>query len=162
MGTRWLDTLKNRFTTARRSAGRSGPRRPARRCWQLESLEDRCLLSTNLFMDINPADVGSGGGGEKLEVNGVLYYHGHDEGDRIGLWRTDGTAKGTYLVTNVAFSSMVNLNGSLLFVGSDPVNGTELWRSDGTEKGTVLVKDIYPGSCGTGICSSQPRHLTVV
>jgi ELWxxDGT repeat protein len=77
------------------------------------------------------------------------------------LWRTDGTADGTYLVKDInpeldgapPLSSvptlLVNLDGTLLFYANDGVTGSELWRSDGTPEGTMLVEDINPGANGS-------------
>lgn len=57
------------------------------------------------------------------------------------LWRSDGTAGGTSLVsTTAAVSSASELAavGTTLFFTA----GDQLWRSDGTEAGTQLVKDL--------------------
>ncbi|MEZ4483033.1 MAG: hypothetical protein R2864_00075 [Syntrophotaleaceae bacterium] len=69
------------------------------------------------------------------------------------LWRTDGTASGTYRVRDINpgpdSARPINLflhEDTLLFAGNDGVSGFELWCSDGTEQGTRLIKDINPGS----------------
>jgi ELWxxDGT repeat protein len=95
-------------------------------------------------------------------INDVLYFVTNHFGGRA-LWRTDGTAAGTYqlmdFVTNNNAGSpnnLINLNGVLYFTAGDVANGRELWKSDGTTAGTVMVSDIYPGSG-----SSSPIDLAV-
>jgi ELWxxDGT repeat protein len=92
------------------------------------------------------------------------------------LWRSDGTAIGTYRVKDInpgvggsdlgfGFATpeiatgvvMVNAGSTLYFRANDGVHGMELWRSDGTAVGTVIVKDINPG-----IGDSCPAQLTAV
>ena len=77
--------------------------------------------------------------------------------DPVELWRTDGTAVGTFrLFSNadggpgtdcfvVERTPAVSLGGLLLLSLSNPEAGCELWSTDGTAAGTVLVKDIFPG-----------------
>lgn len=70
------------------------------------------------------------------------------------IWKSDGTAAGTVLVSTVNVSglgfyrgtSKAIIGNTLLFAGSDATNGVELWKTDGTAATTVLVKDIKPGA----------------
>jgi ELWxxDGT repeat protein len=80
------------------------------------------------------------------------------------LWRSDGTADGTFLVKDICpgtgnsyITNPASVNGILYFQATDGTNGYELWRSDGTAAGTWLVKDICAGSG-----SSSPAYLTNV
>jgi ELWxxDGT repeat protein len=61
----------------------------------------------------------------------------------IGLWKTDGTARGTRLVKSFAHWSGPNhltaVGDQLFFVGGDRQNGYGLWRTDGTDRGTRLL-----------------------
>ncbi|HYM62422.1 MAG TPA: IPT/TIG domain-containing protein, partial [Thermoanaerobaculia bacterium] len=65
------------------------------------------------------------------------------------LWRTDGTAAGTFSLGNVNGSDgyhnwpMTALGKSVLFGATDPVHGYELWKTDGSIAGTGLLKDVY-------------------
>jgi ELWxxDGT repeat protein len=97
-----------------------------------------------------------------ISVNGIVFF-GATNASGTGLWRTDGTPAGTFIVKiinpnpNYPFSYpkyFCNANGTLFFSIDDGINGTELWKSDGTTTGTVMVKDIYSGSIG-----SEPFYL---
>ena len=81
----------------------------------------------------------------------LVFFTAFDPNAGWELWRSDGTAAGTFMVKDIypgigAGTGMnpwcVDLNGTLLFAANDGSHGTELWRSDGTEAGTVMVKDI--------------------
>jgi ELWxxDGT repeat protein len=64
-----------------------------------------------------------------------------------GLWRSDGTAAGTYPLSDVTPDSdeMVELQGFVYFTGRTGLHGSSLLRSDGTPGGTVLLWDPAPG-----------------
>lgn len=71
---------------------------------------------------------------------------GYDE-----LWRSDGTANGTYRLGNVGVrreGSFVDdwpvSNGITYFHGYDVDHGVALWRTNGTTSGTYLVRDFSP------------------
>jgi ELWxxDGT repeat protein len=94
------------------------------------------------------------------------------------LWRSDGTATGTFLVTDLwpgegsSDPQYLTVSGGAVFFSADvranePASaneseetevegnyGRELWKTDGTGAGTVLVKDIDPYSD-----SSYPSDL---
>jgi ELWxxDGT repeat protein len=84
--------------------------------------------------------------------------------DKTGsaLWRTDGTAAGTYKIAAIKTApspylsrlDFALLNGELFFAAYDASHGTELWKTDGTAEGTALVRDIHEGDIG-----SFPQHL---
>lgn len=79
-------------------------------------------------------------------------------GNYIGgyeLWRSNGTAEGTYMVKDLTPynaipygpgssnpANLIDLNGMLIFSATTDTSGNELFRSDGTSAGTVLLKDI--------------------
>jgi ELWxxDGT repeat protein len=61
----------------------------------------------------------------------------------VGLWKTDGTARGTRLIKSFANwsgpSHLTAVGDQLFFVGGDRQNGYGLWRTDGTQRGTRLL-----------------------
>lgn len=67
-----------------------------------------------------------------------------------GVWRSDGTAQGTALVTqenfvNCGFNMMERFNSRLVF--SESCGASELWVSDGTESGTGPIANLaVPGA----------------
>ncbi|WP_353568818.1 ELWxxDGT repeat protein [Haloferula sargassicola] len=75
----------------------------------------------------------------------VLYFLERGEGRE--LWRSDGTAAGTWAVAQVATIDWwprdpVAAPQGLFFPGDDGVSGVELWSSDGTPAGTGMVWDL--------------------
>jgi ELWxxDGT repeat protein len=85
-------------------------------------------------------------------VGSILFFT-----NDVGLWRTDGNARGATLVTRAVSGPgpLTNVSGTIFFVNSDAAHGPELWKSNGTADGTRLVLDIYPGLTG-----SYPSQLT--
>jgi len=67
-------------------------------------------------------------------LNHAIYFiTDGDSAPPAGLWRTNGTAAGTWLVKGGHFNELVTAGGSLYLI--DP----RLWRSDGTTAGTKVV-----------------------
>lgn len=106
--------------------------------------------------------------------DGVMYFYGMDDNSGYELWRTDGTAAGTYMVKDInpgAESSFLyinneaarqyfaELNGYIYFGAAEPVNGAELWRTDGTEAGTTLVANIEPSQPQIANMGSNPAFF---
>jgi ELWxxDGT repeat protein len=102
-----------------------------------------------------------------ITFNNIVYFSHNDDVHGNELWRTDGTATGTYMVKDIcpgniggmdAYSAgIVIFNSLLYFTAYTTINGRELWKTDGTEAGTVLVKDISPNYS----VSSTPENITV-
>jgi ELWxxDGT repeat protein len=99
-----------------------------------------------------------------INVNGTLFFSGHDSAGNVEIWRSNGTFAGTTLVKNLlpgpenwAFQDFANVNGTLFFGGKDQSHGAELWTSNGNTAGTAMVKDINPGLGG-----SYPHSITNV
>ncbi len=72
------------------------------------------------------------------------------------LWRTDGTAAGTFVLGAVTVGGdphdppALGPDGrSLFFQGCTADHGCEPWRSDGSQAGTYLLRDLAPGSASS-------------
>lgn len=81
------------------------------------------------------------------ELNGIYYFTAEDGIHGRELFRSDGTADGTWLVRDICpgFCSSVGpavmaaMDGRLYFSADDGEHGFELWTSDGTAQGTQMV-----------------------
>ena len=120
---------------------------------------DGTAKGTRLLKDIRPGGKGSrtaGGAEPGAAVGGLLYFGTYDGTHPPALWRTDGTAAGTSLVTDFAGLSDLPVGASQLTPADDGIiffvsatrdgPGPELWRSDGTPEGTLLVTTSDNGS----------------
>jgi ELWxxDGT repeat protein len=160
----WLAPIRHRLQELwqhRRTAARRG--RPRGRL-RLEALEDRTVLSASLVADLNQQPVDSNPH-NLVNLDGTLYFTANDSIHGNQLWKSDGTADGTVMVTDINPTARAGFDpGNLTVVGhtlyfsaNDGTHGVELWKSDGTTDGTALVKDLV---ADTG--SSYPGSLTNV
>ena len=160
VGNRWTRGVSG----GKRMTGSQG------RALKLESLEQRVLLAADplrpyLLKDINvdTDDAFDAWGGaadpEFVQVGGEAFFAASDATHGPELWKTDGTATGTVMLTDsltndfggVWPENFTNVDGTLFFTASDEDHGQELWKSDGTAAGTVMVKDIMLGTGGANI-----------
>jgi ELWxxDGT repeat protein len=130
---------------------------------------DGTAAGTTLVKDINPGSADSVPdyyeGVKPTVLNGILYFAASDGVAVQELWRSDGTAAGTYMLKNVSPAYALSGTIGTIKATTDRVyytsyiygQGTELYASDGTAAGTGLVKDIYAGSA-----SSSPDQFTAV
>jgi len=95
-------------------------------------------------------------------VGAAVYFRAVDAAGEE-LWRSDGTATGTYRVSDIAAGvagSQIRhfrVAGSRLFFLATDSAGEELWSSDGTTAGTIRVADI-----GTASTGGEITEMTVV
>src|SRR5205085_786031 len=96
-------------------------------------------------------------------AGGVLFFAAADQTHGTELWKSNGTAGGTGMVTDVnpfTSSDPANFTGvgtTVYFTADDGVHGLELWKSDGTAGGTGIVSDLNVGPAG-----SHPDQLVAV
>ncbi len=118
---------------------------------------DGTSAGTHIVADINPgagdgATSNSGYGGPLPTLNGVMYFAGTEPGTGMELWRSDGTATGTYRVVDTwpgggsSAPTLITVVGSrVFFVAGESANSTPLWSTDGTAAGTKRVTSFGAG-----------------
>ncbi len=84
--------------------------------------------------------------GAFTNVDGILFFKAKSGSGEPVLWRSDGTAAGTFQLTDSEPAFLTEADGTLFFL-----NGNQLWKSDGTVASTVKVADIYPDVEGTKV-----------
>lgn len=128
---------------------------------------DGTPANTQLFKDINPgpsdgypANDNIAGLTLSIVMDSIMYFSANGGSTGLELWRTNGTAAGTYLVKDICIgsrnsspTSFYNFNGKVFFLANDSIHGRELWCSDGTTAGTTMFKDVLPGLDSSGISS---------
>tara|TARA_B100000424_G_scaffold224771_1_gene184737 strand:- start:4406 stop:6553 length:2148 start_codon:yes stop_codon:yes gene_type:complete len=92
------------------------------------------------------------------EMGGLLYFTADDGISGTELWKSDGSALGTGIVSNIAENASsswpgekISIGNTLFFTADDGTSGYELWKSNGTYSGTMLVKDIVAGPSDGGV-----------
>lgn len=98
-----------------------------------------------------------------VDLRGIVYFVASTPGTGREIFRSDGTAAGTYAMADISLGpagsgarEIAVFEGELYFAAtSQPeISGTELWRSNGTSMGTHPVATINPGEVGSG-----PSHF---
>src|SRR5262249_6563428 len=150
----------------RRSRRQRNIAKPAARVpgLQLEVLEARVLpsLMPSLLTDVN-GQTGQSFLSDPVQMGSVVYFGAADGIHGMELWRSDGSASGTFIVKDINTTKtagsypydLTNVKGTLFFNADDGVHGKELWRSNGTAAGTQMVLDAAPGEF-------EPNRLTNV
>lgn len=117
--------------------------------WRSDGTE----AGTTMVADIFPGPLGSVNAGSSVPLGpvalrGTIYLIAEDELHGRELWRSDGTASGTYLVAETApgrdslfLGDLVATDSLLFFKALSPSFLVALWKSDGTQDGTAMLKD---------------------
>ncbi|WP_394992272.1 ELWxxDGT repeat protein [Emticicia sp.] len=107
---------------------------------------DLNMNNASMVKNINAKKIDFVSYGDGAELNGIWYFTASDDIDGFGvddLWRTDGTAIGTYKVINfsgVGIENHVILKiGNLLYFNVNDGTSSGLWRSDGTSNGSFKI-----------------------
>src|SRR6185312_3386900 len=98
----------------------------------------------------------------------IVLFQGSDSSNTQGLWETNGTATGTFKLTNgpnlagfqpnaASLLDLTVFNNQVLFSGRVTNTYYGLWTTDGTGLGTVQLTGI-PGASTSGV---HPSDLTV-
>ncbi|MCZ7672821.1 MAG: hypothetical protein M5U34_39725 [Chloroflexi bacterium] len=96
------------------------------------------ITTVQLLKDINPGS-GDSYPDEFASVDGILYFTAFDVAHGIELWRSDGTAAGTYMVKDInpgsAHAAPSNIvayggyyNDSVIYFLADGGNGVQIWK----------------------------------
>jgi ELWxxDGT repeat protein len=121
---------------------------------------EAAFSAPRLLKDLNPGPEPDGGAYlsflQPAAQDGLFYFVASDPAHGLEVWRTDGTAAGTYRLTDVCPgscgsnpTSFALFRGQLYFQADDGSSGLELWRTDGTPGGERRVRDLCPGPCGS-------------
>ncbi len=136
---------------------------------------DGTTAGTKLVADIFPTSTygyaHSSAPAELVAVGGTLFFTANDDVHGRELWKSNGTAAGTVLVSNIATDSpygtrssdpteLMSVGGAVYFVAYSDEHGRELWKSDGTTAGTMNVANIRQDS--PYLNGSYPANLTVM
>lgn len=96
------------------------------------------LPPVELVKDIVPGSTGSSIS-EIVDANGLAFLSNSSR-----IYRSDGTADGTFELCFCLPRHLASLNGLVLFQGYEPSVGYTLFRSDGTPSGSRLVGGSVP------------------
>jgi|GEM_PF-1686526 len=84
-------------------------------------------------------------------ADGLMYFQVWEGPSYHRIYRTDGTAAGTYVFADHPFLGLWGfkmIDGIGYFEGMDQYTGVEPWRSDGTSSGTYQLADFGSGTLG--------------
>jgi ELWxxDGT repeat protein len=127
---------------------------------------DGTAAGTSLVDDIAPGPAGSdphdivyaiGQQDNRTPDEVLVYFSAFDPAGGWQLWKSDGTAAGTVMVSDVNPGpaglepvDITPLSGTdAMFSGDDGTHGREPWETDGTTAGTAMFEDLNPGSAGS-------------
>lgn len=111
---------------------------------------DGTEAGTRMIVAVGP----SANGSSLTSTDDLVYFTDNQVGQ---LFRSDGTAAGTFALKTAGASNLTAVGGRLFFTADDGVHGSELWTTDGSAAGTALVADINPGASG-----SAPTALAAI
>lgn len=118
-------------------------------------ISDGTAAGTKMIKDINPGQNSSLSSSFYYFNDTIMYFTGRVVNENY-LWRTDGTAKGTYQVFKFEQNLPNNYYNEGVMVGkylyfSDPKTTNTLWRTDGSVSGTQKVYEFKDSGLNTKI-----------
>ncbi len=114
---------------------------------------DAAATSVDLLANVNPDGVPSADVQNVTAAGDLAFFTAFDGWTTGQLWRSDGTASGTFRMTEAGTHSLFTAwQGTLYFRSAK----TQLWRSDGSEAGTAMLKDLRPGVQADAISTFHP------
>ncbi len=97
-----------------------------------------------------------------VEIGGVSYFSAADAQQGYELWRSDGTAAGTYRVTDICPGACDSgayalglFHGRIYLLANDGEHGLGLWRTDGVPGHEQRVEGGCDAACITGLQGAQ-------
>jgi ELWxxDGT repeat protein len=121
------------------SNGSDGGQPDGYQLWQTDGTNTGTQRVTDINSGTDPADSGFVYPENITVSGGKLYFYNSTTTSPDQLWISDGTASGTYSVSNIPvgyLSDLIDVNGELYFT---PQSQSGLWKTDGTTAGTQLV-----------------------
>ncbi|MDQ2720230.1 MAG: T9SS type A sorting domain-containing protein [Bacteroidota bacterium] len=74
-------------------------------------------------------------------LNGIGYFSADDGVNGYGLWRSDGTAQGTYEIKDSINPVNITVSNGKIFFFGQSTGAIGLWSCDGTSEGTFHIFD---------------------
>jgi ELWxxDGT repeat protein len=106
--------------------------------------------------------------GTPSQVNGIVhagelaFFAVRISNGRYELWRSDGTAAGTFAVATLPdFRALTAVGDKVLFLANDGVHGIEPWVSDGTREGTKMLANLAPEGTVRGTVTDAATGLAI-
>ncbi|QZZ21474.1 tandem-95 repeat protein [Leptothermofonsia sichuanensis E412] len=128
------------------------------------NVDSGAFLLKDINQNINESETGtlSSSPTNLTAIGGNLYFAANDGFNGVELWKSDGTAAGTFLVADINPSpggnstpaNFTSVGNTLFFTANNGTLGTELWKIDEVSGTPVLVRNIRPGAPG-----SNPGNL---
>ena len=90
-----------------------------------------------------------------LAYNGLSYFVANDGNNGVGLWRSDGTAAGTFMLTTAAQNAispqyLVGYGAYVYIAAHTETDGYSIWQTDGSSNSITKVVSLDPSNYSTG------------